>query len=127
VKSAFIAVAALCAAVIGVRALAEQGEDVGDDPPPGEVITAESAQLGDQTSERITTSGAIYDETILTKFIPGTGFDPTQGAGSLADVVNYGIGESSIPCVSSDLSAGGQALELRAAVELPDGARIRRI
>ncbi len=124
VKSALIAAAVLSAAAIGVRAFAEPGDDGGDVPPPGEVITG-TAQLDDGTSARITTGSTTYDATLLTKFIPGTGFDPMQGAGVYADVVSN---PSTTPtCVSADAASGGVATELRAAVELPDGARIRRI
>lgn len=77
----------------------------------------------------MTTSGANYDPTILTKFISGAGFAMHQGLDPYEDVADY-AGSATPTCVPAETGApagAGSFIDLNASVELPDGARIKRI
>ncbi len=78
-----------------------------------------------ESGPRLATTGATFDPTILTVFIPGTEFIPYQGSSLESDLVRYESPDSN--CVSADPGAGGVLTELRAGVDVPDGSRIRRI
>jgi hypothetical protein len=112
---------------IGATTFADDGSDVADAPPsePGTPIVSEEAPSGDAASpnltEAIQTSGTNYDPTILTKFIPAKAFG-TQDAGSLADLTTLADN-----CVTPDATSPGGSTDLYAPVELPDGARIKRL
>ncbi len=125
--AAAIAAAMILSVAVGATVaaqLAGDGEGADTPFPPGTPLAGRDA--GPETSsERITTSGSNFDPTILTTFIPGTSFDPYQGGSIEADLVRYESPDSS--CVSADASGGGVLAEFRTGVELPDGARIKRV
>ncbi|MCE9621270.1 MAG: hypothetical protein K8R99_02875 [Actinomycetia bacterium] len=72
----------------------------------------------------IVTGSSNYDPTILTKFIPGTGFTPSQDSGLDADLVTFRSGYS---CFYPSSGSAGSGTEVTAPIELPDGARIKQI
>ncbi len=125
--AAAIAVAMMAAVAVGATVtaqLAGDGEGVDEPASPGTPVAGRDA--GDATpSERITTGGSNFDPTILTTFIPGTSFIPYQGGSIEADLVRYESPDST--CVSADANGGGVLAEFRRGVELPDGARIKRV
>lgn len=97
-------------------------------PPPGEVYIPPAPETagGDSTigSDRfIRTSGASFDESILTKFIPASGFDPFEAGSFNSDLIDFDDGA----CFHVDDAASGSKTRLWAPVELPDGARIKRV
>jgi hypothetical protein len=121
-KFAVLAATALIAStVIGIN-ISASGDD-GDTPPEpavpgipldgGEPLTESGA-----AAELITTSGSSFDPTILTKSIPARGFIATG-----ADAIMKASGG----CVYPSPSSGGSSTTMEAPVELPDGARIKRI
>ena len=77
--------------VLGAQSFAGEGEeDAGPLPPPGEPFVPEAppAPSGSDTlgsDALIQTSGATFDETILTKFLPANAFDPLQGSATNAN------------------------------------------
>jgi hypothetical protein len=96
------------------------------DPQPGTGLTESM-----DAPEAIVTGGTTYDPTILTKFIPGAGFNPKQGDPGLGyeDVVGYTnvVGEP-FACVSSAVGPGdGSNTEFYAGLELPDGSLIKQV
>lgn len=119
---------------VGAQTFANEGEvDPGPLPPPGEPFNPEApgdvGVGGDDpalgSDPLIQTSGSTFDETILTKYIPASAFDPLQGgAAALNDDL---VLPDSLSCLRPDTSAGGENTFLKAPVELPDGARIKRI
>ncbi len=122
--TALIAVAAFAVGAVGANVIAQHSdEDIGEEAPPG--VPYREAEPTDANDRVITTGGSNYDASILTKFIPGTGFVATQGDGDLADLIRVGDHDST--CVFADNNSGGTAAQLRAPVELPDGSRIRQI
>jgi len=122
-KAAVIAAVALTAVAIGANVVAQQSDDdSGSEAPPGHPVSREPAEV---SGELITTGGGTFDPTVLTKFIPGTGFDPMQGYDAFADLV-ADPGENST-CVSAGDMSGGSVIEFRASVELPDGSQIKQI
>ena len=100
---------------VGATAVADLGEG-GNSPAPAPLTAAD-------TTASIAVGGGEYDPTILTKFIAGRGFVVNQGSGAEADVVAFN-GQT---CVQSDATSAGSITVLFAAVELPDGARIKQI
>ena len=118
---------------IGAQSFAGEGEvDPGPMPPPGEPFIPEApgdGTGGDDlvagTDTLIQTSGSTFDTTILTKYIPAAAFDPLQG-GAAAQNDDLVLPENS-SCLRPDTSAAGENTFLKAPVELPDGARIKRI
>lgn len=121
-----VGAALVASAAIGLGISASGGEGGGSDAPPG----LPYQDLGDGTvaagpsSRKITTGGTNYDPTILTKFIPGSGFQTRQGENLEADLTNHVFSGT---CVFPSFSSAGTLTELRASVELPDGARIKRV
>lgn len=105
------------------------GEAPDTAPPPGEPVVPEPSDgpaitAGDGDS-LVTTSSANYDPTILTKFIHSRAFVATQGdpGGNTDDRVEpapYG-------CLRPSAASTGSLTRLWAPVELPDGARIKRV
>lgn len=78
------------------------------------------------SSEIIQTGGGNFDPTILTKYIGAGGFQPLQGEGANADTVAFD-GAAGDTCVRPGPASAGTLTRLNAAVELPDGARIKQI
>jgi hypothetical protein len=124
--------ALIAVGAIGAQSFADGGEEGagGPPPPPGQPVYEEApesdAPIGGGDNTLIQASGNTFDETILTKFIPASAFDPYQGdpADNQADSVQAD-GQA---CLSPDGIAGsGLVLELSAPVELPDGARIKNV
>ena len=125
-------VALVAGGAIGAQSFADEGE-AGDEPlpPPGEPFIPDESPPSSEgegdlvvgTDELITTGGSTFDNTILTKWIPAAGFDPLQGSGAQDDLV----APESSNCLTPAAGAGGLASVLYAPVELPDGARIKRI
>lgn len=68
--------------------------------------------------QSIVTSGAEYDPTRLTKFIPGSAFVPLNQSGQWHDAFEYTSGG----CIYPDSSSGGSVTTGYASIELPDGA-----
>jgi hypothetical protein len=119
-----IALTTLLAAFIGGTAVADLGENGNSSRPttrgmPESGKTAGQVGIAAQT-DAITTGGTNFDPTILTKFISGRGFVPSQGSGADADLVGF-LGQS---CVTADINSGGSLVSMHAPVELPDGAEI---
>lgn len=115
---ATIAITGLAAAALfGTNSFAGDIEG-SDDPPaePGTPFVVDSGAL-------IQTDGDVFDETVVTKFIAAGGFDTLQGAGGNADLVNI----NNKSCYQAQPSAAGLETNLYAPVELPDGARIKRV
>jgi hypothetical protein len=121
-RYALVATTLLAGIAIGSSGFADDGEGGNAvTPPPGEVILGSGAEVSTQT---FSTSGGTFDPTILTKFIPGRSFVANQGDGIEADKVDYGGGDT---CVQAETNGGGLIAVLYAPVELPDGARIKRV
>ncbi len=105
-------------------------QDATDDGPGyvgpltgGKALTAGDATetLGyfDETSvvpQSISVSGAMYDPTVLTKFIPGDAFVPSV---DLSDTVQLDYSGS---CVSPGSNSLGSVVLAKAPIELPQGA-----
>lgn len=126
---ALIATGAVTALGAGSFANGDEG-GAGPLPPPGEQpigipadIPAEGGDLVIGSSELITTGGSTFDATVVSKYIPAQGFQVTQGATADADLV----AREALACVRPDATSGGVATILSAPVELPDGARIKRV
>jgi hypothetical protein len=105
------------------------GEAPDTSPPPGEPVVPEPADGPALTSgdgdSLVTTSSANYDPTILTKFIHARGFtamqgDPLDNTDDRVDLGPHG-------CLSPSAASTGTLTRLYAPVELPDGARIKRV
>jgi hypothetical protein len=120
-KIAVLASTALIAStVIGVNISASDDDSEGlpESAVPGvplggdEPITESGA-----AAELITTNGTKFDPTILTKSIPAQGMVPAEGDTAKTD------GE----CVFPSPGSAEFDTVVRAPVELPDGARIKRI
>ncbi len=135
-RAAAIGGALLITLTIGASATAQEDgeEDLGPPAPAGVPETGPSA-LGDGevSADIITTGGTTgwtsYDPTILTKFISGPGFAIQQGLDPYGDVAGY-AGAAAATCVQANSSApaaAGASIDLNASVELPDGARIKRV
>lgn len=127
--------ACLAALALGAGAIAgDEGEgeaDLGTLAPPGvpESGAAGEPPRSDRLTEAITTGGTNYDPTILTKFIAGPGFAIQQGLDPYEDTADY-AGGANPTCVRADSGSGaaaGSFIDMNASVELPDGARIKRI
>lgn len=107
----------------------DSGEAPDSNPPPGEPVTVDPADmpvdLADDTDSLVLTASNSYDPTILAKFIPASAFIATQGdpADGRDDRV-IGVAHG---CVSPDPVSTGTMTRLYAPVELPDGARIKRV
>ncbi|HEX4980833.1 MAG TPA: hypothetical protein VFV63_04010 [Ilumatobacteraceae bacterium] len=128
-RVSLVGIAALAVIAVGTTTVvADLGEGGGpqDPAPPG---TPEVSPSGEELTESfdvpetITTTGTTYDPTILTKFIGGRGFVVNQGSGIELDTVLFD-GQT---CVRADALGGGPIAVLFAAVELPDGARIKQV
>lgn len=99
------------------------GETLEPPAPPGESIGSDEFVLG--ADELIRTSGSTFDATTLSKHIPAAGFQVLNGdAVGTVDTVNV-AGQR--VCVSAGSDSAGADTELFAPVELPDGARIKRV
>jgi hypothetical protein len=130
-KRAFAVVTAVIAvATVGAAVAADSGEGAGPQPQaaPGTPVTGEAAVATESPLpiEDITTGGTNFDPTILTKFIPGRSFVPHKGLANTVndDTINY----SGNTCISALADPGmGSFIDVYAAVELPDGARIKRV
>jgi hypothetical protein len=125
-----VVTAVIAVATVGAAVAADGGEGAGPQPPadPGTPVTGESAQATESPLpiEDITTGGSNFDPTILTKFIPGRSFVPHKGLanGVNDDTINY----SGSTCISALADPGGGSfVDVYQAVELPDGARIKRV
>jgi hypothetical protein len=94
---------------------------------PGEPYVGEESDLAESSgaTEAIVTGGGTYDETVLTKFIPASALIATQGDAAEADLVRSESGDNA--CMRPVNVGGGTLAQLRAPVELPDGARINRV
>jgi hypothetical protein len=117
---------------IGAQTFAGDGEaDPGPLPPPGQPVEPPAVPSGSEgdlvagSDVLIQTGGSTFDETILSKWIPAAGFDPLQGGvGTQND--DLVLSESG-SCLRPDTTAAGENTFLKAPVELPDGARIKRV
>lgn len=127
-----VAVGAAIIAVIGLSTVvvADAGEG-GDAPAPAPPRTPERSPSGGELTESsdvpeaITTTGGTFDPTILTKFIGGRGFVVNSGTpGSIEEDSVLFDGQT---CVRADAGGAGAISVLFAAVELPDGARIKQV
>ncbi len=123
-RYALVATTLLAGIAIGSNGFADDGEGGNAaTPPPGEVILGTGT--ADVSTQAIATGGGTFDPTILTKFIPGRAFVANQGDTIEADKVDYGGGGDT--CVQAEANGGGAIAVLYASVELPDGARIKRV
>ena len=109
---------------------AGEGDEGSDDLSVPGIPYSDEAAGGSQTeglpaSEAIIIGGTTFDPTVVTKFIPASGFTATQGDAAEADLVRP-EGADRI-CLRPDTNSGGTFTQLRASVELPDGSRIKRI
>ena len=125
-----VVTAVVAVAAIGAAVAADGGEGAGPQAPaPAGIPEAGQSALPIESPlpvENITTGAANFDPTILTKFIPGRSFVPHKGLanGVNDDTINY----SGSTCISALADPGGGSfVNVYAAVELPDGARIRRV
>jgi hypothetical protein len=100
---------------VGATAVADLGEG-GNSSAPAPLTAAD-------TTASIAIDGGAYDPTILTKFIAGRGFVVNHGSGIEEDVVAFN-GQT---CVQAESPGAGSIAVVFAAVELPDGARIKQI
>ncbi len=106
-----------------------EGETPDTNPPPGQPVVVDPIdaplETEGNTDSLILTSAVEYDPTILTKFIHARGFIASQGGPGLStdDRVNGGNNA----CLSASSTSGGTLTRLWAPVELPDGARIKRV
>ncbi len=127
--AATAAIALVATGAVGAHSFADDESGTGSTPPAGEQISGEPASAPDAdgdlvigTDEFIQTSGSNFDPTIVSKFIQADGFQTLQGVGSDADtIVRNGS------CLSPAATSGGTVTNLYASVELPDGARIKRV
>lgn len=127
-----VAVGAALVAVIGISTVvvADLGEGGGppDPAPPGTPEVSPSRQELTESfglPETITTTGGTFDPTILTKFIGGRGFEVNSGTpGGIEDDSVLFDGQT---CVRADAAGLGAIAVVFAAVELPDGARIKQV
>lgn len=128
-RMSLVGITALALIAIGTTTVvADLGEGGGADEaaPPGTPEVAPSeAELTESLDvpETITTSGGTFDPTILTKFIGGRGFVVNSGTTAENDAVAFD-GQT---CVRADAGGAGAIAVLFAAVELPDGARIKQV
>ncbi|MEP1124734.1 MAG: hypothetical protein ABJH68_12690 [Ilumatobacter sp.] len=128
---ATVAVALAATGVIGASSFASGDDNTSDvpDAPPGEPFVPDESELpADDPSaigsdELIQTSGTTFDETILTKYIPASGFDPYTDVAFNGDSINFDSGS----CLTVDTASVGAVTRMWAPVELPDGARIKRV
>lgn len=129
--AATAAIALVATGAVGAQSFAGEGEvDPGPLPPAGEPIIpdapnpVEDSAIGSDTL--VQTGGANFDPTILTKFLPAAAFDPLQGSATNAN--DDQVLPASGSCLRPDtVEATGENTFLKAPVELPDGARIKRI
>ncbi|MFT6292985.1 MAG: hypothetical protein ACJAR2_003605 [Ilumatobacter sp.] len=125
------AVTLIASGALGVETFADDEAGGGGPPPsPGEQPSGQPADVESKDGDLvlgsdalIQTSGSNFDETILTKFIPAHGFQVLQGDAANVDTI---APEGGV-CVSAAAGSGGNGTLLNAPVELPDGARIKRI
>ncbi len=125
-----VVTAVIAVATVGAAVAADGGEGAGPEAPsdPGTPVTGEAAVATESPLpiEDIITGGANFDPTILTKFIPGRTFIPHKGlAGSVNDDTLQYSGNTCISALAD--TSGGSFVDVYAAVELPDGARIKRV
>ncbi|MEM9745182.1 MAG: hypothetical protein AAF945_00705 [Actinomycetota bacterium] len=119
-----VALGVVGAVGFGAQTMADD-EEAPPPAPPGQNVLSEGAPPvlpegeGDQL---IITGASTYDETILTKFIPGREFTAFQGDGASEDKVR-----ANQQCIGPDPASGGTATALYTGVELPDGARIKQV
>ena len=125
-----VVTAVVAVAAIGAAVAADGGEGAGPQAPApaGTPVSGESAQQTEAPLpiEDITTGGTNFDPTILTKFIPGRSFVPHKGVANTTDddTINY----SGNTCIAPLADPGlGNFVDVYAAVELPDGSRIKRV
>lgn len=125
-STALLAAGALAVVAVGAGAtviIAADGEEEGVPSSPGTPYNPTEAEVADeslQLSRAIETSGT-YDDTVLTKFIPGSAFIPNTSAD---DTLNY---TQDGRCVWPGANADGLFVTAFAPVELPDGARINQL
>lgn len=112
---ALIAVGALALGAVGASTLAA-GEEGG--APSDQVVPA----AGDAVLA-ISTSPTTYDDTVLTKFLNARAFEINYGGGIEDDKVSLN-GQT---CVHPAADSGGALTIGFASLELPDGARIKKI
>lgn len=125
------AVALVATGAISAQTFAGDGDgDDGPPPPPGEQPSGQPADTvtadGDLvlgTGELIQTSGSNFDPTVVSKFIPANAFQIVQGEDDFADTV----GRDGAVCLTPAAGSAGSITEGFAPVELPDGARIKRV
>ncbi len=128
---ATIAVALVATGAIGANSFAGGDDNTSDvpDAPPGEPFVPDESEIPSDdpsaigSDELIQTSGSTFDETILTKYIPASGFDPFTDVAFEGDSIDFEGGS----CLSVDTSSVGTSTRMWAPVELPDGARIKRV
>ena len=125
-----VGLALVASGAIGAESFAGDDDNTGDlpAPPPGEPFIPTPSPGGDAdaplgSDELIQTSGSTFDETILSKYIPASGFDPFEAGGFDSDAVDFNGGS----CFSVDPAATGVKTRMWAPVELPDGSRIKRV
>ncbi|HWM22979.1 MAG TPA: hypothetical protein VNO51_25030 [Ilumatobacteraceae bacterium] len=130
-----VGIAVVAIAAVGAQPLFAQDGDAesGAEQPsePGIPYTEPGTVLTESVGhpEDIVTGGSTYDPTILTKFIPASGFIATQGLNTPAEedgmIAESGDGLCTRP--DSGPGVGGTFAQVRASLELPDGARIKRL
>ena len=130
-RISLVGVAVVAIAAVGAQPLLAEGDEASAPAEPGIPYVDETPNLAEAVGEpeAIVTSGGVYDPTIVTKFIPGSGFNPMQGAGASLqeDVVHYVEIPTEAACVAPGAGSAGVFTEFLAGVELPDGARVKRI
>lgn len=118
-SAAVALVATGAVSALGANSFANGDEgSIGPLPPPGQ-----QGEMVIGSSELIQTSGSTFDESIVSKYIPAQAFQVSQGAAADADLV----ARDDNACMRPDAASGGAATLVSAPVELPDGARIKRV
>jgi hypothetical protein len=130
-----VGVAVVAIAAVGAQPLLAQDEaaesGAGQASEPGIPYSEPGTPLTESVGqpEAIVTSGTTFDPTILTKFIPASGFTATQGLNTTAEEDGMIAESGDRICTRPDggPGIGGTFAQVRASVELPDGARIKRL
>jgi hypothetical protein len=130
-RMSIVGIVTLAVIAVGTTTVvAELGEggDPQDPAPPGTPEVATETELTESfdVPEEITTGGTTFDPTILTKFIGGRGFVVNPGSGIEEDSVLFD-GQTCVRADAAGTDGAGAIAVLFAAVELPDGARIKQV
>ena len=131
VTGAAAAAALIATGAVGAQSLAEDVEPGSPPQPPGVPVDIPSSdELAEKAADAvigvdrlIETGGTTFDETVLTKYIPASAFQPFQGPGGALDLVRPNGGA----CLTPGEGSGGLDTFMQAPAELPDGALINRV